>query len=885
MTFLAYIRSLAARLLTRSQAEAEIEDELRSHIQHRADDLERGGVDRAEAERRARIEFGGYARFTEESRDALGGNLVDVLIKDTRLSVRLLRKSPAFSVVATLSLALAIGANAVVFGVLNGLILRPLNVPQAGSLYGIEHGTEHNMWESYPDYLDLRDRNRSFDGLAGFSIEQVAFDAGESATQSWVYAVTGNYFDVLRIQPHLGRLFHASDEHGAGSAPYIVLSHSYWHNHFQDDPAVIGRTVRLNKHPFTIVGVAPPEFRGTLIFGIPDFFVPLVNQEQIEGKNTLADRRATSVFMALGHLKPGVTPQQAAADLNSIGAYLEKTYPRDHGATTFVLARPALYGNYMGGPMRAFMTGLMLLAGLILLAACANVGSLFAARASDRSRDTALRLALGAARSRIVRQFFTEAALIALAGGALGIWGAVALLNALIRWHPFPTFPLKIPVAPDANVYLVAVGLAFLSALLFGLVPIRQALRTDPYQVIKAGPTGYAGRRFSVRDALVALQVAICALLVTSSMVAMRGLERSLHSSYGFDPKNAMVVQTDLNMAGYSSDEAISMQKRMLDRLATIPGIESAGLIDWLPLSNGSAHTALVFTAEMADLTPARAAANAIRYNISPGYFEAAGTRLLAGRSFSWHDDNKAPRVAVINRLFATRMFGSASHALGGVFKIRDGTRIQVVGVVEDGKYLTLTEDALPAMFVPMRQSPSTEISVVVRSSRDPRQLAEAIRKSLHDLDPGVPASIESWNQAMNLALFPSRMATMSLGVLGFMGAMLAITGVFGIAAYSVSKRLRELGIRIAVGARPNEVVHAALGRALKLLAIGSIAGLALGIAASRVLGSIVYQATPRDPLVLAGAVGVMSLLGLLATWLPARRALSLDPVALLREE
>jgi hypothetical protein len=361
MKLLAYFRSIAARFFQRSDIEHDIKEELGSHIQHRADDLERSGLKRAEAERRARIEFGGRERYKEEAREAIGGNFIETFLRDVRFSFRLLRKSPGFTTVAILTLAVAIGANAVVFGVLNGLILRPLDVPQPENLYGIEHANEHNMYESYPDYLDLRDRNHSFDGLAGFFITQVGLDTGDNPSSAWIYDTSGNYFDVLRIQPYLGRVFHGSDEHGPNSAPYIVLSYAYWQAHFQEDRGVLGRIVRVNKHPFTIIGVAPPEFHGTLVFAVPDFFVPLVNQEQVEGRNALNARAQSSVFMAIGHLKPGVTPDQAAADLNSIGAYLEKTYPTDHGATTFVLARPNLYGNLVGGPMRAFISGLMLL--------------------------------------------------------------------------------------------------------------------------------------------------------------------------------------------------------------------------------------------------------------------------------------------------------------------------------------------------------------------------------------------------------------------------------------------------------------------------------------------------------------------------------------------
>ncbi len=889
MKLLAYFRSLAARFFHRSQTEDDMEEELRSHIQNRADDLERSGLDRAEAERRARIEFGGHERFKEESREALGGDFIETLIKDARFSLRVLRKSPGFTIVAIVTLALAIGANAVVFGVLNGLILRPLNVPQAESLYGIEHGHEHSMYESYLDYLDLRDGNRSFDGLAAFTIDQVGLDTGENPSRAWANSVSGNYFDVLGIQPYLGRVFHGSDEHGPNSASCIVLAYAYWQTHFQDDRGVVGRTVRLNKHPFTIVGVAPPAFHGTLSFFTPDFFVPMVNQEQLEGKNVLDARGTQSVFMTLGHLKAGVTPEQAVADLNSIGAYLEKTYPMDHGATSFKLARPGLYGNLLGGPMRAFVTGLMLLAGLILLAACANLGSLFAARAADRSREVALRLALGASCSRILRQLLTEAVLISLAGGAAGLWGSVALLRGLSVWQPVPRFPISVPVNPDASVYGLALVLALVSGILFGLVPVRQVLRTDPYQIVKAGHSatlggGTVGRRITVRDLLLAGQIAICAVLVTSSMVAVRGLARSLHANFGFEPRNAILVKTDLNIAGYRGDRVSEMQKRMLDAVETIPGVESVGLVGRPPLDGGGFAEA-IFTDLTTDLRPSNAAANAFRLNISPGYLRAAGTVLLAGRAFSWHDGKGSPRVAIVNRELARKIFGSTISAVGGCFKMRDGTRIEVVGVVEDGKYLNLTEDPEPALFLPILQAPMSETSVVVRSNRDLQPLAAAIQSTVQGMDRELPFLIQTWNEQLDLALFPSRVATASLGVLGVMAAMLSITGIFGMAAYSVSKRLRELGIRMALGAQRKEVLRAALGRPFKLLALGSASGLLLGILASRVLASIVYQATSRDPLVLAGVVLAMLSLGLLATWMPAQRALSIDPMRLLREE
>jgi len=879
------LRFRFATLFERSQMNSEMDEELRSHIQHRADDLQRSGLDRAEAERRARIEFGGREKFKQEIREAAGGNFIGTTAQDVRFSLRALRKSPGFAIAAVLTLALAIGANAVVFAVLNALILRPLNVPDQDSLYTIERGSEKQQVTSYPDYLDLRDRNRSFDGLTAYILTQVVLDTGGNPSEIWGYEVTGNYFDAMKIQPYLGRFFHVSDEHGPSSAPYLVISYAYWHTHFQDDRTVVGRVVDVNKHPFTILGVTPPEFNGTLLFFYPDFFLPMVNQE---GPALLNDRGHRNIFMVLGHVKAGVTPAQAIADLNSVGAYLEKTYPKEDADMTYSLARPALIGDMLGPAVKGFMTGMMLLAGLILLAACANLGSLFAARAADRSRELALRLALGSSRKRILRGVFTEAVLISLVGGALGLLGSVALLRQLSAWQPIPEYPMHVPVYPDAKVYLVALFLALASGFLFGAVPVRQILRTSPYEVVKAGSTGIiagsAGGRITLRDILLVVQIAICAVLVTSSLVALRGLARSMHSNFGFEPENRMLVDTTLSMAGYSGDRVPAMQRRMIEALQTIPGVKSVGFTSQIPLGGG-ASTEDVFTEQTTDLRTSNAAADVHVFKVSPEYLHAAGTTLLAGRGLSWQDDGNSPRVAIVNAQFARRIFGSVNNALSKHYKTEDGTRVQVVGIAEDGKYYQLTESPRPAMFLPFLQSSTGMTTLVVRSERDPEQLAGAIRNKLRGMDASLPMFIQTWTHGLDLALFPSRVATVALGVLGLMGAMLSLTGIFGMAAYSVSKRLRELGIRMALGARRKEVLQAALGRPLKLLALGSTAGLLLGILASRVLAFIVYEATPRDPLVLGGVVLAMLLLGLLATWVPAQRALSVNPLILLREE
>jgi predicted permease len=805
------------------------------------------------------------------------------MFADLKYAIRQLKKSPGFAVTAVLTLALGIGVNAVVFSVMNAIVLHPLNVPRSQNLFMVQRFQYPS--HSYPDYRDLRDRNRTFDNLIMYSIMGPAGLAmGGDPKTVWPYEASGNYFDALGIQPYLGRFFHGSDEHGPNSAPYIVLSYATWHTLFHEDRGAIGQIVQLNKHPYTIIGVAAPEFRGTELFFAPALWVPIVQQPQLEGESNLEQRGNHNGFV-IGRLKPGVTPAQATADLNTIGASLARAYPSEDDGVKFTLARPGLVGDMLGGPARAFMAGLMLLAGLILLAACANLGSLFAARAADRSKEIALRMALGSRRSLILRQLLTEAVVVSLVGGAIGLLGGIAILRWLTTWQPMPDVPINVPVNPDLWTYAVAFALALLSGVLFGMVPARQVMKSDPWQIIRAGGSSMTHlRRLTLRDLLLVGQIAICAVLVTSSLVAIRGLARSMHSNFGFDPKNAMLVETDLQMGGYTGDQQPGLEKRMLDTVAALPGVSRAAYSSRIPLTLGGGDS-FVYKDTTTDYRPTNVAADAMNFNVSPGYFAAAGTTMIAGRDISWHDDKKAPVVAVVNEEFARKVFGSVPKALGGYFKYWGGNRAQVVGVVENGKYRTLTEDQQPAMFFPILQHMSSDIWLVVRSERDPQDMAAALGQSMRGLATGLPFNIRSWNGEMSTALFAARVASVALGSLGLLGAMLAVTGIFGMASYVVSKRLRELGIRVALGARQKQVLRAALGRAFLLLATGSLAGIMLGVLATKVLSYIVYQATPKDPVVLGGVVISMVMLGLVAAWIPALKALRVDPMILLRDE
>jgi predicted permease len=441
-----------------------------------------------------------------------------------------------------------------------------------------------------------------------------------------------------------------------------------------------------------------------------------------------------------------------------------------------------------------------------------------------------------------------------------------------------------VTVFPDPKVYVVALLLSLASGVLFGLLPARQVWRADAAQVMKNGASTIANfRRLTVRDVLLAVQIALCTLLVTASLVALRGMERSLHAPLGFQPKGTVLAGTDLNMGGYSDAQSLPVQKRMIEAAARIPGVTAVGTIDEIPLGTGGGNT-LIFQQGTTDFRDTNSVFAAKFYSISPGYLQAAGTRLMTGRNFTWHDDAKAPVVALVNETFARRMFGTAPAIGRHVMRGADSL-YEIVGVVEDGKYDSLTENPQPAMFFSIAQNGDNDTTLVVRSQRSTADIAAALDRVLTRIDPNLPLTIQSWPDALDFALFPARVATAALGIMGLLAAMLAVTGIFGMAAYSVSKRMKELGIRIALGAQPAQLMRSALGRPLVLLLSGSMAGLVLGALASRLLSQIVYEATPRDPRVMGGVLVTMALLGLLATWIPARRALHIDPNQLLHEE
>ncbi len=811
------------------------------------------------------------------------------LLLDIRYALRGLSKSPAFTVVAAMTLMLGIGANVVVFGVVNAVLLQPLaGVNDAGNLYQIRHkawASGRLLTTSYPAFEDFRRRNSTFSAMAGI-------DAYSHAEMRWRDEaplsiagdeVTGNYFDLLGVQPEVGRLFHPGDEHGPDSAPYLVLSDALWRNAFHADPGVVGATVELGKQPFTVVGVASARFHGTERFGWPDYWLPMANEGQVEGSDYLRSRSAVAVTV-IGRLKAGVTQEQATENLNAIAAELAKEYPQTDEGIALRLIHPGLIGDD-GDVIRGFLWSVTALALLVLLAACANLASLFAARTADRGRELALRVALGASRSRVVRQLLSEAVMVSLLGGAAGLLGAKLLLSALDQWHS-PYGHMEVQV--DWRVYLAGLALTLASGLLFGMAPARAAWRSNPGQMMKSGAGEVVGlRRFALRDWLLGAQIAICTLLVTASLVAVRGMERELNAPLGFEPRGAMLAEMDLgSIAPEGSltreDLVVEKAQAIIDAVRSIPGVTAVGTVNRTPMTGGL-HGVPIFAPGTTEFKLSDAELTPYVFTISPGYLEAAGTRLLTGRDVARRDSAQTPYVAVVNAALARKLWGN-SPAVGQRFVLA-GHLTEVIGVAEDGKYHDMQESDQPVLYVPLAQSEQTETIFVVRSARAPNEMAAALRRTIGGVAPNVPVSIESWADSLQGELFPAKAAAAALGVMGALASMLAVTGIFGMAAYSVSRRRKELGIRVALGARKMQLMRAAVGRPMLLLGAGSALGLLAGVFASRLLGHLVYRANPGDPVVVGGVVLTMALLGVVAAAVPARRALAVDPSQLMREE
>ncbi|MGA3089274.1 MAG: ABC transporter permease [Terriglobales bacterium] len=811
------------------------------------------------------------------------------LLQDLRFALRQMRRSPGFAVTAVLILALGIAANVIVFGVVQALILRPINVPNPDRVMTLAHKEKAYPDFSYPEVRDVRDDNSVFSAVAAFVPDEFGLEADRVTRPVWGYQVSGQYFEVVGIKPYLGRLLQRADDDHPGASEAAVLSWPSWKGDFGADPHVVGKTVRINKHPYTIVGVTPEGFYGTEKFLQPSIFVPMANGASLDGFNRL-DSRSEPYFWCIVRLKDAVTMPRVQAELNTIASTLIRQYPKDEEKLSFKLTRPGLAGDFMGAPARAFLAGVLALAGIVLLAACTNLGSLFAARTADRTREIAIRMAIGSSRWRIVRQILVDTLVISILGGALACGLAWIALAGLANWHAPTEYPFMFHIEPQPSLILMALLISVLAGVLFGMMPLLQIFKADPNDTIKNGVSHTpAGRRWALRDILLAAQIALCCVTVTAAFVSLRGLGKAMSMDIGFNPRHAVVTRFDLSHAGYSIETADHFQRQLLERVSQLPGVEAAAYSNCTPLNQDCPPTA-VFSQQTTDFRPSNEVFETTNIAVSPGYFTAAQTPLLEGRDVSFADSEKTPTVTLVNREFVRRLFPS-EDPVGRYFKDRTGTLIQIVGVVADGKYVSLSEDQKAAAFFPISQGGDTKTALIVRTRSNSSEaaandMAATIRKVVRDLDPGVPVRQSgAWSSQLGLAFFPAQVATVALGIFGAFGLLLSIIGTFGLASYTVSKRLRDLSIRVALGAQAKQVLSAALGRMLILLASGSIVGMLLGVAASRILSSIVYQASAQDPVVLLAVAFTVLLTGSLSVIGPVRRALRIDPAKVLREQ
>jgi predicted permease len=880
------LKSMLAWLFRRHHAEADLEDELRDHMQLEIESNLRAGMSPEEARFAAQRLVGSVALYKEECRDARGIGFLETLAPDLRYAVRMLRRTPVFTAAAILTLALGIGANTTVFTFIDNILWRSFPARDPQQLLSVNWNGMINV--SYPNYVDFRDRNRVFSDLIAsrFNPVNVSLRARQNF-RVWGYEATGNYFQALGISPELGRFFTPQEDDKPGANPVVVISDRYWRTRFASDPRAVGSRVRINGYPFTIIGVAPPSFLGTELILAGDYWVPMSMESQIEPGFDWLRNRGSGAVWTIGRLKAGVSRAQAEADLARIARQLARIYPNEvEPRPVFKLPRPGLIGTYFRGPITAFGLAFMAIAGAALLLACINLAGMLLARASDRHREIGIRLAVGASRFQLLRQLMTESLLLALSGGVAGLAIAFAACHLFSSWRIGADLAVNPGLHPDGVVLSFALAVAVLTTLLFGLVPALQTVRTELIPSLKDEPISARVRRVSLRDLLVVGQIALSIVLVISSVLVVRSLQHALAMNLGFDPNQAVAVSFDLQLAGYDRARSRRLDADLLQKASTIPGLQSVAIVNNLPLRAGENDG--VFSRGDRPMPPRSEWRSANIYNVSPRYFQTARTRLLSGRDFTAQDREGAPHVLIVNQALAQLLY-PRENPIGK--QLRLGTppheyKFQIVGVVETGKYDSLGEDPKPVLYMPIAQSQTQMTTLIARTSLAPEQATELLRKAVLDLDPELTIfNAGSLKDQLAMPLFPAQAAAIVLGAFGVLAMVLAATGLFALVAYSVARRMREIGIRMALGARSAQVLSSVLLRTVVLCGAGIVLGTVVTLAAGRLLSAILYGVSPRDPITYATAVVVMAAVALGACWNPAARAIHVDPARTLREQ
>ena len=884
MRWLSRVRSFLHSVLRRRQMEADLSDEFRYHMEQEIENNLRAGMSPEEARHAAQRLTGPVSLYQEECRDARGVGVVDTFARDVSYALRTFRRTPLFTAVAILTLALGIGANTTIFTFIENVLLRSLPVRDPQQLAVLNWGNTVNM--SFPNYLDFRDRNAVFSDLIAyrFNPANLSIQARENF-RVWGYEATGNYFQTLGVNPLLGRFFGPEVDDKPGAHSVVVLSYRYWQSHFAADPKVIGRQVKINGNPFTVTAVTRPGFGGTELIMSGDYWVPMSMEAQIEpGTESWLRSRGNHAVWTMGRLKAGISRAQGEANLDAVAQQLARIYPNDiHAQAKFHLSQPGLVGQAMRQPVTGVGVVLMSIATLGLLLACINLASMLLARASDRRREIGIRLAVGASRWQLLRQLMTESLLLAMSGGVTGFGVAFGACRLFSSWRPDFDFPANTVLQLNSMVLAFTIAAVFCTTLLFGLIPALQSLRIDLIPSLKNEPESRRLRRWSFRDLLVAGQIALSVVLVICSVLVARSLQNTLSVRLGFNPDRAVSVSFDLSLQGYNEERSRRFDADLLTKAATLPGLDSVGIISNLPLRIGEDDDQLSRADQPLPPPPERK--EAVVYNISTGYFRAAGTKLLAGRDIDSYDRAGSQPVAVVNEACARMLFGS-ENPLGKHMRMGTNYEVEIVGVVETGKYESLGEDPHAAVFRPIAQTGTRWTTLVARTSLPTEQAIRLLRKTVLDLNPEATLfNVGSLKDQLAFPLFPARITAIVLSIFGLFAMTLAATGLFALVAYSVSRRKREIGIRMALGARQSQVLSAVLGRTLLLCAVGVATGSALTFGAGHLLSAVLYGVSPRDPVTYITAVALMSGVALLACWQPAARAIHIDPARTLREE
>jgi predicted permease len=814
---------------------------------------------------------------------------MQTLWQDLRYGLRTLARKPGFTVIAVISLALGIGANTAIFSLVNLILFRPLPVANPQEVVSVSPVGKDGALAafSYPNYIDFRDRNEVLSGLLASRFVVVSMSRNGNNEKVWGDLVSGNYFDVLGVKPALGRSFLPEEDKTRLSHPVVVISHSLWQRRFGGDPSVVDSDVLINGMKFKVIGVAPAGFKGTEVIYTPEIYAPFATQKWIEPENDYLDERDESNMFAVGRLKPGVSAAQAEASLNLLAAQLAKDFPNENEGLGIQVIPPGFVVPQFRNAMLGVSAALMGLVALVLLIACANLANLLLARATERGKEIAIRLSIGASRARIVRQLLTESVMLAVAGGLAGVALARWIIDSIMALKPPIAIPITLELHVDWRVLVFSMIVSVITGVLFGLVPALQATKPDLIPALKDAASQSGARRSLLRNGLVVAQIAVSLLLLIAAGLTLRALQQLRVMNPGFNPENVLMMNFDLRLQGYQTDVGAQLRKQLLNRVESLPGAQSASITGFIPLSmNYNGATILI---EGRPQERGVNAPSAMQAGVGLKYFETIGTPLVAGRDLTEQDQEGKTRSAVVNETFARKFFPGANPietALGKQFRTSPEEQPwQIAGVAKDGKYWTIGEDPQAFVWFPIRDQLSYN-HLLVRTSAKPETLIGAIRAEFRNLDPNLPVTdVKTLTEHMSLSLFPARAFASLLSAFGLLALTLAAIGIFGMMSYAVSQRTREIGVRMALGAGAKDIFKLVIRRGLSLTLIGVGVGLALAVVGTRFLSSLLYNVSAVDPLAFIGVTLLLVAVAFLACYFPARRAMKTDPMVALRHD